>query len=61
MRAKALCKVCEGIQDATRDENGSPVYVCRCCYAITPRRTNTSKKREDRKVILEELLKEFGI
>ena len=48
-RAKAECKACGGIQDATRNDNNEPVYVCRCCWAETTRRINNCKARNERK------------
>lgn len=56
MRAKAECKICQGIQDAVRDDDGRPVYVCRCCYNVTPRRVNHSKKREAKRARLEGII-----
>jgi len=59
MRAKAECKSCGGIQDATRNEDNESVYVCRCCYAVTPRRVNNCKKRNERKERANKLFEAF--
>lgn len=53
MRAKTECKECQGIQDAIRDEDNNPVYICRCCGAVTPRRVNNCKKRNTKSADIE--------
>ena len=56
MKTRVECKECSGIQDATKDENNAPVYECRCCGAITPRRINHSQKREDKAAKFEAII-----
>ena len=58
MKSPIACKTCGGIQDATRNEENEPVYSCRCCYAITPRRVYQTAKRA-KQVEFDKLIKEL--
>jgi len=55
------CPDCKGIMNKSFDENSSPIWECRCCYKIFPRKIKISIEQKLKNEKMNNLINELLI